>query len=99
MSSIEFKRVLRNGSRVSFGDIRFVYMLNAGHRLGFTVSKKYGNSVNRNLLKRRCRHDYNKHFVGSLFDCSVVVSPISSGLNYKKVNRAFMQLVKYINDK
>tara|TARA_B100000131_G_C17690196_1_gene440301 strand:- start:158 stop:382 length:225 start_codon:yes stop_codon:yes gene_type:complete len=74
-------------------------MLNAGHRLGFTVSKKYGNSVNRNLLKRRCRHDYNKHFVGSLFDCSVVVSPISSGLNYKKVNRAFMQLVKYINDK
>ena len=74
-------------------------MLNAGHRLGFTVSKKYGDAVNRNLLKRRCRHGYNKHFVGNLFGCSVVVSPISSGLSYKKVDRAFMQLVKYINDK
>ncbi len=46
------KIILENeGCRVSYGDIRFTYRLNFGHRVGFTVSKKYGNAVNRNLLK------------------------------------------------
>ena len=99
MSSNGFKKVLGKGRRVSFDDIKFTYMLNSDHCVGFTVSKKYGNAVNRNLLKRRCRHIYDTLFVGQLFDCSVVVSPTSNKLNYKKINIAFMHLIEHINDK
>ena len=99
LSSKDFKRVLREGCRASYGDIKFTYRLNFRHSVGFTVSKKYGNAVNRNLLKRRCRHAYDMLFVGQLFNCSIVVSPTSSGLSYKKINIAFMLLIKHINGK
>ena len=59
--SINFKRVLKQGKYVSGKNIA-VYIkknnLNCENNLGICVSKKHGNSVTRNRLKRWVREAY-----------------------------------------
>ncbi|MBR6688698.1 MAG: ribonuclease P protein component [Clostridia bacterium] len=60
--SVNFKRVLRQGSYVS-GKIVAIYIRKNNdivdeNRLGICVSKKHGNSVVRNKLKRWAREAY-----------------------------------------
>lgn len=61
--SVNFKRVLRQGSYVS-GKRLAIYIkknniLEDENRLGICVSKKHGNSVTRNKLKRWAREAYH----------------------------------------
>lgn len=48
---------MRRGRRLTSGSLRFVYTPNGeGHaRLGLAVSRRYGNAVRRNRLKRQLR--------------------------------------------
>ena len=59
--SVNFKRVLKQGKYVS-GKILVVYVknnnLDCENNLGICVSKKHGNSVVRNKLKRWAREAY-----------------------------------------
>jgi len=59
--SVNFKRVLKQGKYVS-GKILAVYVkknnLDNENNLGICVSKKHGNSVTRNKLKRWAREAY-----------------------------------------
>ncbi len=61
--SVNFKRVLRQGSYVS-GKRLAIYIkknndITCENRLGICVSKKHGNSVTRNKLKRWAREAYH----------------------------------------
>ena len=60
LSSIEFKDVYNNSNSLLAQDLLFKYAYNQTPKLGFIVSRKYGNSVQRNLFKRRCRYAFYK---------------------------------------
>jgi len=49
---------MRTGKRIRFGCLRIVYRINQLEysRLGFAVSRKYGNAVQRNRMKRQLRN-------------------------------------------
>ncbi|WP_108624353.1 ribonuclease P protein component, partial [Candidatus Similichlamydia epinepheli] len=50
-----FLRVGRSGKRFHGAVLCFSFVRSSSMRLGITVSKKYGNAVKRNHLKRRIR--------------------------------------------
>ncbi len=51
----QFSYVYRRGMRASCKDITLIYARNHYKRVGFSVSKKVGGAVVRNLVKRRLR--------------------------------------------
>ncbi|MCO4748353.1 MAG: ribonuclease P protein component [Proteobacteria bacterium] len=64
--SADFRRVQRRGRRVSTAHLRVCAMPNAlvGPRFGLTVSRKVGNAVVRNRVKRRLREAIRHERVG-----------------------------------
>ena len=75
--SVNFKRVLRQGSYVS-GRRLAIYIkknndLEGENRLGICVSKKHGNSVVRNKLKRWAREVYRSFEQDILKGYNIVV--------------------------
>ncbi|MFH1879786.1 MAG: ribonuclease P protein component, partial [Bacillota bacterium] len=51
----QFSYVYHRGARASCKDLTLIYAKNAHKRVGFSVSKKVGSAVVRNLVKRRLR--------------------------------------------
>ena len=51
----QFSYVYRRGTRASCRDLTLIFVRSAQKRIGFSVSKKVGSAVVRNLVKRRLR--------------------------------------------
>ncbi|MEA4999215.1 MAG: ribonuclease P protein component [Candidatus Limiplasma sp.] len=51
----QFSYVYRRGAKASNKDLTLLYVKNTQQRVGFSVSKKVGCAVKRNLVKRRLR--------------------------------------------
>ena len=76
------------------GAVLFIYsniLKNAG--IGFLVSRKYGNAVERNLFKRRCRALY-KNFNFKNKRTSVIIRPLIKNVSYAKLNGDFKKLLE-----
>jgi len=56
-----FQYVYRRGKSVACKDLVMLYAKGRGLQVGFSVSKKVGNAVTRNLVKRRLRECFRPH--------------------------------------
>ncbi|OGS24439.1 MAG: ribonuclease P protein component [Elusimicrobia bacterium RIFOXYB2_FULL_48_7] len=94
--SPEFKRVFKNGKAMrSSGIVMFVYRRSAsgpGHeikrvRVGIVLSRKVGNAVARNRLKRQLREIFrlNKHFLDQGVDIVFLAREKLPSFDYGKL--------------
>jgi len=70
---------MKKGKRFSCNDFRCVYLknnLNHG-RIGFAVSRKYGNAVQRQRFKRHWREVFRCHAV-KLYGLDILIIPMKS---------------------
>ena len=97
LSSIEFKDVYNNSNSLLAHDLLFKYTYNQTPKLGFIVSRKYGNSVQRNLFKRRCRYAFYK-LIKEGFTYSVIIKPKATNITWKTINKSFESLYAEITN-
>ena len=77
----DFQYLRRGASRIDTPFLRFYFKksqnMELGHaRLGLSISKKAGNAVHRNFIKRRCREVFRSSFLRtSPLEVLVIASP------------------------
>ena len=69
-------------------DIRYYYIYDENPRLGFIVSRKYGNSVGRNLFKRRCRYIFYK-LIKNGCSYSIIIKPKVKNIQWHTIKDSF----------
>ncbi len=93
----EFQRVYKQGK--SFANkILVVYVLrhprDLERKVGFTVSKKYGNAVNRNRIKRLLKEAYrlNQNQLQDGIDLIFIPRQRIVGLQFKEIEKGMIKL-------
>ena len=81
LTHIEFKNVYNNSESISTQDLLFNYAYAKTPKLGFIVSRKYGNSVQRNLFKRRCRYAFYQ-LIKEGFQYSIIIKPKEKNITW-----------------
>ncbi len=97
----QFRKLLRQGYRFNGEVLRARYHKNTlGRiRLGFSVSAKTGNSVKRNLFKRRLRQYSVEKIVVRGFDAVIFPTVPLKDTNWKKMLADMDNLVKHAENK
>ena len=95
LSPIDFKYVYNNSKSLLIQDIRYYYLYDENPRLGFIVSRKYGNSVERNLFKRRCRYKFYK-LIKNGFSYSIIVKPKIKNIHWNTIKQSFESIHEHI---
>jgi len=70
-------------------DLSFKYSKNSKPEMGLVVSKKYGNAVQRNLFKRRCRSLFKSIFFDNNIGCTLIVRPKKQAVTYTSIKESF----------
>ena len=92
LRSVEYRRVYTEGRRRS-SDFLVTFALPNGKpvsRIGFTVPRAVGGSVERNLIKRRLREAVRKHLaeLGSGWDIVFHVRPSANEVAFARIEEA-----------
>jgi len=74
------------------GDLSFKYTSAPRPSLGLAVSKHYGNSVARNLFKRRCRAIFRNKFINKNALVALIVRPIKQNISFQDMDVALGEL-------
>ena len=97
----EFGRVYSNGK--SYAN-KYLVMIVLGNdldcnRIGFSISKKVGNSVVRHYFARILREIYRLHkeVFSSGLDIVIIVKPSASDCKFREIESAFLHLAKLHN--
>lgn len=98
----EFLRLTRSGKR--FGDRHFTLLyapsLSQRLRLGVTVSKKVGNAVVRNRVKRQCKEFFrqNKHRISGRWDINLIARREAAGCSPQAMRESLAHLLGRLAD-
>ena len=74
------------------GDLSFKYTPRSQPALGLIVSRYYGNSVARNLFKRRCRSLFRTKFINQGFNIALIVRPNRQNISFIEMDLALGRL-------
>ena len=97
LSNTQFNVVFSESKSLRVGDLLFKYKKDVDPKLGFIVSRKYGNAVHRNLFKRRCRTQF-RALIKNGFINTLIITPKKQNITRSAINVAFNQLVEQLND-
>ncbi|NLK00527.1 MAG: ribonuclease P protein component [Clostridia bacterium] len=94
----EFRRVYRTGKVIPGKFMVLFNKKNGGNttRFGFSVSKKVGNSVVRNRIRRLMREICRKHNdnIGDGYDIVLVARAAAKGRNFWQMEKDFIKITK-----
>ena len=90
--SAEFNHIIKRSKSLLVGDLSFLYLSKSQPALGFIVSKYYGNSVARNLFKRRCRMLFRTWLVNRGVIVALIVCPKKQNISFLDLDLAFSGL-------
>lgn len=97
----DFKRIYQRGQSYANRLLVVYYLPNKKdyNRLGLSVSKKVGNSVVRNWVKRRIRESYrlNEGYVKKGYDMILIARVRANGADYISIEKALVHLMKKVN--
>ncbi len=91
----QFDKVFRSGKRFKSHDLAFIFSQTDERsqetplRLGFAVSRHYGNAVSRNKLKRRLRGQLRQYQGPLRGDCVVLPNRGSRDIDHVAVSSSF----------
>ena len=100
-NSRDFRRVVESGSREKLATVTAFRLLNetGTTRVGISVSKKTGNSVTRNKIKRRIREAIRKgaSFLPAGEDIVIVANRGSANRGYREIERDVLEILRVRN--
>ena len=89
-----FQYAYRRGKSSSTRDVVMLYAKGNGLKVGFSVSKKVGNAVARNLVKRRLRECFRPHLRDVKNGLYVIVArPSAATANFQSLSRQVHDLL------
>ena len=89
---------MKTSKSLSRGDLSFRLVDGGGPSLGFIVSKKYGNAVQRNLFKRRCRSIFKSVIIDGGSELSIIVRPKSQNIPFSSIYSSFSSIYEKYSD-
>ena len=93
-----FQYVYHRGKSVACRDLVMLYAKGRGLQVGFSVSKKVGNAVTRNLVKRRLRECFRPHLGDVKNGLYVIVArPSAANATFQSLQKDVAYLLKKHN--
>jgi ribonuclease P protein component len=96
-------RILKRGEYLALSKSEFIaYFIPARHdqsRLGVTVTKKVGQAVERNRIKRIVREFFriNRHCLSGRWDINIIAKRQSAGIPSEKAYRSLQNIFELIS--
>ena len=97
LSNAQFNVVFTESKSLRVGDLLFKYKKDVDPKLGFIVSRKYGNAVHRNLFKRRCRAQFQT-LIKNGFTNTLIITPNKENIIRSTISASFNKMTKQLND-
>jgi ribonuclease P protein component len=90
----QFRYVYRRGAKASCRDLTLLYVKSPQKRVGFSVSKKVGGAVTRNLTKRRLRECMRPRLASMKSGLYVLVAhPSAAQRTYAQLDKSLQALM------